>query len=226
MRSAPSSADRKDASGFLISCATSAANASVASIRCRSAMLMSDSARASMPISSRREGRRGTVTSCARPSRTLTAARDRCRSGRTMVRPRNMESIMPMPSAMAKNMPTLNRSARTNRRISRSLDVVRTAKRPSLDREPALITCVRSGAKATADAASAGLGFITCCQASAVSTRGSANGCSTAAPTKKSNILSMPRAMTFGIGSLLGSRKTYVGGRPAKLSRIFAPFCA
>ena len=52
------------------------------------------------------------------------------------------------------------------------------------------------------------------------------NGRNTAAPTKKSNILSMPRAMTLRIGSFAGSRNTYVAGWPAKLSRIFAPFCA
>ena len=85
-------AERSEASGFLSSWVTSAAKASILSIRCRSDWLMSDTARASRPISSLREGRRGTLTSRARPSRTRCAASASRRSGRTMVRARKSDS--------------------------------------------------------------------------------------------------------------------------------------
>ena len=56
-RSSVSTAERSEASGFLSSWVTSAAKASVASIRWRRLWVMSCSARASRPISSRRAGR-------------------------------------------------------------------------------------------------------------------------------------------------------------------------
>ena len=90
-RSSPSTAERSEASGFLSSWVTSAAKASILSIRWRSDWLMSDTARARSPISSLREGRRGTLTSRDRPSRTRWAAMASRRSGRTIVRARKIE---------------------------------------------------------------------------------------------------------------------------------------
>jgi len=113
---------RKDASGFLISCATSAAKLSTASMRWRSAPVMSETARASRPISSLRWGRRGTSTSRSRPCFTRTAARASRRSGVTMVRAKNSES-----AAEA----AITSSIATNRveRAARTLSVMSTALR-------------------------------------------------------------------------------------------------
>ena len=80
-RSSVSTAERSEASGFLSSWVTSAAKASVASIRCLRLWVMSASARASWPISSRRRGSTGTSTSRSRPSRTRCAAWASRRSG-------------------------------------------------------------------------------------------------------------------------------------------------
>ena len=91
-RSSPSTAERSEASGFLSSWLTSAAKASILSIRCLSDWLMSETARASIPISSIRSGKRGTFTSRDRPRRTRCAAIASRLSGRTIVRARNEDS--------------------------------------------------------------------------------------------------------------------------------------
>ncbi len=93
MRRSVSMALRIEVSGFLISCATSAANRSIASIRVHSAVALSDSACASSPISSRRPSRRReTLPARPRPSRMSCAARARRSSGRAMVRERYHDS--------------------------------------------------------------------------------------------------------------------------------------
>ena len=123
-RSRPSTAERSDASGFFSSWLTSAAKASILSIRWRSDWLMSETARASRPISSFRLGSRGTFTSRARPSRTRCAATARRRSGLAIVRARNIERSTEM--AMSTNIaPTMRvRSCRTALVKVRSLSVV------------------------------------------------------------------------------------------------------
>ena len=83
----PSTAERSEASGFLSSWVTSAAKASMLSIRCRSDWLMSETARASRPISSLREGRRGT-SHLARPAEADPVRREREPAQRPDDRPR------------------------------------------------------------------------------------------------------------------------------------------
>ena len=144
----PSTADRNEASGFFSSCVTSAANASIASIRLRSALVMSDSARASIPISSRRLGRRGTTTSRARPSRTRIAARASIRIGRTMVRARNSDSSTDSRNATASTRLSRARSVRTVEVMSRALTVA-ISTRSSGSGAAAVTTGVRSGARHT-----------------------------------------------------------------------------
>ena len=77
--------------GFLISCVTSAAKASILSILWRSDWLMSETRRASSPISSLLEGRRGPGLSRERPRRTRCAASASRRTGRAIVRARNSD---------------------------------------------------------------------------------------------------------------------------------------
>ena len=102
-RSSVSTAERSEASGFLSSWVTSAAKASVASIRWRRLWVISCSARASRPISSRRAGSSGTSTSRARPSRTRCAASASRRSGLAMVRARKRDSSIESRSGRAED---------------------------------------------------------------------------------------------------------------------------
>src|SRR5579862_2044962 len=79
--SSVSTADRIEVSGLRISCATSAAKRSIASIRSESVWVMSSSERARSPSSSLRSAMSGRAMARARFSRTLSAAADSRRTG-------------------------------------------------------------------------------------------------------------------------------------------------
>ena len=74
-RAATSIAERSEVSGFLSSCATSAAKLSMVSMRCHSASVIERSASFRSPISSPRLPRSGISGRLSRASRTSSAAR-------------------------------------------------------------------------------------------------------------------------------------------------------
>ena len=131
MRRNVSIALRIDDSGFLISCATSAANFSIASMRANNACAESESAVASTPTSSRRASS-GAGTPPARPcpSRISAAAPASRRIGRAMVSDRYQDSSTVSANASPNNarmeMRTMNRLVSTSRasRVSRMMPTV------------------------------------------------------------------------------------------------------
>ena len=101
IRRSVSIALRIEDSGFFSSCATSAANCSIASMRAHSAPADSDRATARAPTSScRLSSGSGTLPSRPLPSRICAAARARRRIGRAMVRDRYQDSTSVSTSAM------------------------------------------------------------------------------------------------------------------------------
>ena len=197
-----STAEAIDASGFLSSWVTSAAKASVASIRSRRAWVMSDTARANMPISSLRSGRRGTMTSRERPSRTRTAACASRRRGVTIVRARNSDRAIERNSVPSTMIASRNRSARTRRVTSRALPTLRTNRvRSRLTAAAAVTIKVRSGASHTRDATVDPV--ITLCNSgqSLARSPASTKGSGTFAPTICSASRSTKRAPSLSQGS-------------------------
>ena len=121
MRSRVSIADRIEESGFLISCETSAAKRSIASMRAHSARALSSSALASSPISSRRLiSLRGTLPLRPMPSRMTCAEPASSSSGRAMVSERYHDSSTVSTSATQNSTRIEERTANSDRSTSRA----------------------------------------------------------------------------------------------------------
>ena len=127
MRRSVSIALRIDDSGFLISCATSAANVSIASIRAHSACAESDSAApARRPRRAARSSGAGTLPARPWPSRISAAAPARRRIGRAMVSDRYQDSstvsASARPNSARIDMRTTNRLVVHLARLARQQD--------------------------------------------------------------------------------------------------------